>query len=102
MENIRDVLITHNGTSKTLRDWADLTGVDYVTARMRYTRGKRTFQEIFGTVRGYKRPEPEYRSPNYRDKSLQKRNIKERIEKLEQRLDALKQVVLDIAERIDK
>ena len=83
--------IEHNGTNRTIVEWAEILGVDYATVRMRYTRGKRSYEELFSpTVKTKKMP------------NLIRKNLEQRVEKLEQRLDALKQVVLDIAERIDK
>lgn len=82
--------IEHNGTIRTIVEWAELLGVDYATVRMRYTRGKRDFNELFlPTTKGKKMP------------SLVRKNLEERVEKLEHRLDALKQVVLQIAEKVN-
>jgi hypothetical protein len=44
---ISRVIITHDGKSKTLSEWAKYFNLPYATVRMRYTRGKRTFKELF-------------------------------------------------------
>jgi len=83
--------IEHNGTKRTMVEWSEILGLDYATVRMRYTRGKRSYQELFlPTIRTKKMP------------NVIRKNLDSRVEKLEQRLDALKQLVLDIAERIEK
>ncbi len=33
--------LTHNGTTKTLKEWSDILNIPYATMRMRYTRGVR-------------------------------------------------------------
>ena len=45
--DIADVEIEHEGVTRTLQDWAFVLRVPYPTVRMRYRRGKRTFNELF-------------------------------------------------------
>lgn len=45
--DIADVEIEHEGVTRTLQDWASVLRVPYPTVRMRYRRGKRTFNELF-------------------------------------------------------
>lgn len=44
---IADVEVTHDGVTRTLKGWAATLRIPYVTVRMRYKRGKRTFSELF-------------------------------------------------------
>lgn len=79
-----------NGTNRTLREWSEVLGIDYPTIRMRYVRGKRG-HELFSTpfeVEGRRMPKAEVRV-----------NLVKRVEKLEQRLEALKSIVVDLVER---
>ena len=45
--DIANVVIRHQGEERTLSEWAKRLNVPYATARMRYARGKRTFEDIF-------------------------------------------------------
>jgi hypothetical protein len=81
-----------NGTNRTLKEWAEVLGIDYPTIRMRYVRGKRG-HELFSKpleVEGRRLPKVETRV-----------YLVKRVEKLEQRLEALKSVVLELVERIN-
>lgn len=44
---IADLPITHEGVTRSLQSWAEVLGVPYVTARMRYKRGHRNFHDLF-------------------------------------------------------
>jgi restriction endonuclease Mrr len=48
--DIANAEITHDGVTRTLRDWADMMHIPYATARMRYRRGKRTFSDLFQNI----------------------------------------------------
>lgn len=48
--DISSVMIERNGVTRSLREWAGVMGVPYPTVRMRYTRGKRNFAELFSTL----------------------------------------------------
>jgi hypothetical protein len=81
-----------NGTNRTLKEWSELLGIDYPTIRMRYVRGKRG-HELFSTpleVEARRMPKAEVR-----------KNIEQRIEVLETKLEKLRSVVLQIAERLN-
>ena len=79
-----------NGTIRTLKEWAEITGIDYPTIRMRYVRGKRGDELFTPTI-----PDASRRVP----KGEVRANLTNRVEKLEQRLDALKSVVIQLAEK---
>ena len=93
MRNIRDITLAHNGHSRTIREWAEIFNVEYAVVRMRYSRGERNFNKLFCSARGYMTPKP--------DTNLVRKNIRQRIETLEQRVEALKRVVLQLAERVE-
>lgn len=81
-----------NGTNRTLKEWSEILGIDYPTIRMRYVRGKRG-HELFSPpleVEGRRLPKLETR-----------KNIEQRIEVLETKLEKLRSVVLQIAERLN-
>jgi DNA-directed RNA polymerase specialized sigma24 family protein len=50
-------VITHDGYSYTLRDWAEFLDIPYDTLRMRYRRGL-IGDELFKQVRGYRPRKP--------------------------------------------
>jgi hypothetical protein len=79
-----------NGTTRTLKEWAEITGIDYPTIRMRYVRGKRGDELFTPTI-----PDSSRRV----SKAETRTNLVDRVEKLEQRLDALKGIVIQLAER---
>ena len=43
---IADVLISRDGVTRSLSQWATVLGIPYTVVRMRYKRGKRTFEEL--------------------------------------------------------
>jgi hypothetical protein len=92
---ISSTKIEHNGTIRTLVEWAEVMGVDYPTVRMRYKRGKRSFADLFDTP-----TDKVYSTPKVNN-AEKRRNLVARVEKLESRLEALKTVVLQITERIN-
>ncbi len=47
---IANVEIEHDGQSRTLKDWARVLNIPYSSVRMRYKRGRRTFNELFSHV----------------------------------------------------
>lgn len=49
---VGSIIMQHNGMEHPIRKWADVLGVPYATVRMRYVRGKRTFEELFMNYRG--------------------------------------------------
>lgn len=53
--NIAEQLITYKGETKLLRNWVKDLGLDYVTVRMRYTRGTRG-DKLFAPTRFTPRP----------------------------------------------
>ena len=44
--DIANVLISRDGTTRSLSQWATFLGVPYVVARMRYKRGERTLEDL--------------------------------------------------------
>jgi hypothetical protein len=81
-----------NGTNRTLKEWSELLGIDYPTIRMRYVRGKRG-HELFSPpldVEARRAPKAEGRV-----------NLVKRVESLETKLEKLRSVVLQIAERLN-
>lgn len=46
--DISGVLISRDGVTRSLAQWATVLGVPYTVVRMRYKRGKRTFEELLG------------------------------------------------------
>lgn len=47
---IAGVEIEHDGVTRTLQDWARVLNVPYTAVRMRYKRGRRSFNELFSRV----------------------------------------------------
>lgn len=47
---IANVEIEHEGQTRTLQDWARVLNVPYSSVRMRYKRGRRTFNDLFSHV----------------------------------------------------
>jgi len=45
--DIADVEIEHEGVTRTVQGWSSVLRVPYPTVRMRYRRGKRSFNELF-------------------------------------------------------
>jgi hypothetical protein len=45
---IAKVIFHKDGESHTLSQWATKFGIPYAVVRMRYKRGKRTFEELLG------------------------------------------------------
>lgn len=54
--DIANVQLTHDGVTRTLRAWATVLGIPYEVVRMRFKRGKRTFDELLSAkgARGVK------------------------------------------------
>jgi hypothetical protein len=51
--------ITHNDTTRTLREWCQLLNLNYLTVRMRYIRGERDTGKLFKAT-----PAPKKGPPN--------------------------------------
>lgn len=51
--------ITHNDTTRTLREWCQLLNLNYLTVRMRYLRGERDTDKLFRAT-----PVPKKGNPN--------------------------------------
>lgn len=47
-----NVVVTHDGITKNLREWAIYLGIPYDTLRVRYKRGKRG-DDLFQELRNY-------------------------------------------------
>lgn len=69
---IARVKIEHDGIERTLQNWAAVLSVPYPTVRMRYKRGKRTFEELFKNCPGAKsmRYEEDERKVTYQKKTV--------------------------------
>lgn len=46
--DIANILISRDGVTRSLSQWATVLGIPYTVVRMRYKRGKRTFEELLG------------------------------------------------------
>ena len=46
--DIANVLFNRDGVTRSLSQWATVLGIPYAVVRMRYKRGKRTFEELLG------------------------------------------------------
>ena len=42
--------ITHNDTTRTLREWCQILNLNYLTVRMRYLRGERDTDKLLGAT----------------------------------------------------
>ena len=47
---IASIEIEHEGVTRTLQEWASVLNVPYTAVRMRYKRGRRSFDELFSHV----------------------------------------------------
>jgi hypothetical protein len=47
---IASIEIEHEGVTRTLQEWATVLNVPYTAVRMRYKRGRRSFDELFSHV----------------------------------------------------
>ena len=98
--DIPNIKINYNGIERPLYEWAELAGVPWDLVRVRYSRGKRNYADLFGKGRRY--TSGEYKSKTYIDTYRERRkNLEQRVEVLETKLEKLRSVVLQIAERID-
>ena len=52
IKSLSGEVISHDGHSMTLKEWAKFLQIPYATLRMRYTRGKRG-DDLFQQVRAY-------------------------------------------------
>jgi len=48
--DLSGLVLEHNGTAMTMKQWAEHLGVPYATVRVRYKRGKRNFSDLFRHV----------------------------------------------------
>ena len=67
---IANVLLTHNGTTKTISEWSVHLGIPYPTIRMRYTRGERESSRLLLPANPYT-PSPARKKVGMKDKRRQ-------------------------------
>lgn len=89
-------LISHGGETKPLHEWAEIFGIPYATVRMRYTRGKRDFHELFD-VTGVNTHAPYDRAGD----TVKKQNLYKRVEILESRVETLKQAFGQLLNKLE-
>jgi hypothetical protein len=58
--------ITHNDTTRTLREWCQLLNLNYLTVRMRYIRGERDTDKLFKATPAPKKGPPNSAFPRAR------------------------------------
>ena len=67
---IANVLLTHNGTTKTISEWSVHLGIPYPTIRMRYTRGERESSRLLLPANPYT-SSPDRKKVGMKDKRRQ-------------------------------
>jgi hypothetical protein len=91
--------INYGGVERSLSEWADLAGVPWDLVRMRYSRGKRNYADLFAKGREYTHADYDHTKAvnTYRER---RKNIDKRVSVLEDKVEKLRSIVLQIAERV--
>lgn len=92
--------INYGGVERSLSEWADLAGVPWDLVRMRYSRGKRNYADLFAKGREYTHADYDHTKAvnTYRER---RKNIDKRVSVLEDKVEKLRSIVLQIAERVN-
>lgn len=98
--DIPNTKVNYGGVERTLSEWAELAGIPWDLVRVRYSRGKRNYADLFGKGRRY--TSGDYKPKTYTNTYRERRkNLEQRVESLETKLEKLRSVVLQIAERLN-
>jgi hypothetical protein len=95
-----NIKVNYGGVERTLSEWADMAGIPWDLVRVRYSRGKRNYADLFTKGREYTHADYNHTATvnTYRER---RKNLEQRIEVLETKLEKLRSVVLQIAERLN-
>lgn len=96
--------VNYGGVERTLYEWAQVAGIPWDLVRVRYSRGKRNYADLFAKSRDYTSESPTYNYDNTKYAQAYKerrKNMTKRVEALESKVERLREIVLEIAGKLN-